>query len=102
MSSKRFGSIIAFATGTTMGGADNFGFNPVTNQILAPDDADEPIIQAVDLQGTPTACTLSDANVIANPGNNGHPHSDPDTAGVDPKTNIWVIGPGFGPNVKVR
>jgi len=101
LSAKTFGPIIGFEAGTLVGGADNFAFNSATDQILAPDDADEPIIQAVDLNNTPPACTLTDKNVLADKGNDGQPHADPDTVGVDSTTNIWVIGPGYGRNVKV-
>lgn len=79
LASKTFGPLIQFDNPV-----DNFALDPVSAVALAPSDATDPIIGAIDLQHH-AACTLNDSSLAAL-------DADADGAGVDPSTGLWVIG----------
>lgn len=79
LGSKSFGKLIQFNNPV-----DNFALDPTSGIALAPSDATDPVIGAIDSRQQ-TACTLDDASLAAL-------DADADGAAVDPATGIWVIG----------
>jgi hypothetical protein len=63
---------------------DNFAFDTVTKRSVASSDSISPTLLGIDVANK-LSCSLSDANV-------DHLDDDPDGTGVDPTTNIWVVG----------
>lgn len=78
LNARTFGSIIRTPE------PDQFAFNATLEQIIGPSDTIDPTIIAVDVKNS-DGCELSDQNMSSL-------NADPDGVGIDPTTNIVVIG----------